>query len=171
VPIRIAIASSSERRTSGKAFAQFADSRLYSESVYSRMENFFESAKFPGLIRTSSTQRAASMAASGLKWMSATRGTEQPAWCSAARMFPRFLASLSVGDRHADDFAADLDEAKRFLHAGRRIHRVARVLTGCGSGCFPRPAVVPIRTSRAGRRPERENRLHGATWIFPDGRL
>ena len=48
-------------------------------------------------MRTISTQRAASSAASGLKWMSATMGTRQPRARSAATMFSRLAASLTVG--------------------------------------------------------------------------
>ena len=48
-------------------------------------------------MRTISTQLAASIAASGLKWMSATMGTRQPRARSSATMFFRFAASFTVG--------------------------------------------------------------------------
>ncbi len=72
-------------------------SASYSASVYSRAANFRLSAKLPGLTRTLSAKSAARSAASGLKWMSATRGTSQPFARSASRMRPRASASFTVG--------------------------------------------------------------------------
>lgn len=51
------------------------------------------SLKLPGLMRTFSTFSAATRAASGTKWISATNGTEHPSSCSRARIAARFAAS------------------------------------------------------------------------------
>src|SRR5260221_111312 len=48
-------------------------------------------------MRTFSTHRAASMAASGLKWISATIGTSQPRASKPSLIGFRFLASFTVG--------------------------------------------------------------------------
>ena len=68
VPIRMEMPRSLQIATSGAKRSRMREiSATYSVSVYSRTLNFFESAKFPGLMRTLSTHLAASKAASGLK--------------------------------------------------------------------------------------------------------
>ena len=98
VPMRMATLRSWHRRTSGVNRSRMrSNSAAYCSSVYSLTANFLESAKLPGLTRTFSTHRAASIAASGLKWMSATMGTSQPRSSSPRLMNSRLRASLTVG--------------------------------------------------------------------------
>jgi hypothetical protein len=67
------------------------------------------------------------MAASGLKWMSATMGTGQPAARRPATMGRGWRRRLDArsGGGDADDFAAGGDEVERLLDAGRRCPGVA----------------------------------------------
>src|SRR5258707_3483100 len=74
-----------------------SNSAAYCSSLYSFTANFFESAYLPGLMRTFSTQRAASVAASDLKWISATIGTSQPRASKPSLIGFRFLPSFAVG--------------------------------------------------------------------------
>ena len=76
-------------------------------------------------MRTFSTHLAASSAASGLKWMSATIGTWQP---RGAQLGDDVLEVGRVlhrrrGDAH--DLAADRHQVERLLDARRGVHRVA----------------------------------------------
>ena len=126
VPMRMAMPRALQSSTSGlKVSSMRASSSSYWSSVYSRMANFFLSAKLPGLTRTFSTHCAASMAASGLKWMSATMGTSQPAASELGLDVLEIGGVLHRRRGDADDFAADLDEVEGLLHALARVHRVA----------------------------------------------
>ena len=78
-----------------KRARNFFISSAYSSSVYSRWTNVLAlSTKFPGLIRTFSTIRAAVSATFGLKCMSAISGVWYPRLCSSFSMFARFSASF-----------------------------------------------------------------------------
>ena len=154
VPMRIAMPRSLQSRTSGVNRSRILSiSAAYSASVYSRTLNFFESAKFPGLIRTFSTHFAASSAASGLKWMSATSGTPQPAARNSAPMPSRFLASFTVGavirTISQPAFANPSDSA---THAAVSIVSLVSI-DWMRSGLSPPTAVPPTFTARLRRRP------------------
>jgi hypothetical protein len=98
VPMRMAMPRARHFSTRGpKRSSMRRSSAAYSASEYSRTAKRLLSAKLPGLMRTLSTWSAASMAAAGLKWMSATRGTRMPFWRRARRMAPRLRASSTVG--------------------------------------------------------------------------
>ena len=76
-------------------------------------------------MRTISTHLAASSAASGLKWMSATIGTRQPRARNSATMFLRLAASLTVGAVMRTSLAARRDQFERLPHALGGVHGVA----------------------------------------------
>ncbi len=65
------------------------------------------------------------MAASGLKWISATMGTSQPAAMSSGLDVLEIGGVLDGGRGDADDFAADLDQVEGLLDAFAGIHGVA----------------------------------------------
>ena len=154
VPMRIEMPRSWQSRTSGVNFSRMRSiSAAYSSSVYSRMLNFFESAKLPGLMRTFSTHFAASSAASGLKWMSATSGTSQPVSKRAARMCSKLQASFTVGavTRTISQPALTRPRVSR-THASVSIVSLVSI-DWTRIGFSPPMAVRPVRTSRVGRRP------------------
>ena len=129
-----------------------ANSSAYWSSVYSRTANFFLSAKFPGLMRTLSTHWAASMAASGLKWMSATIGTSQPAASSSFLMFFRLAASFTVGAVMRTIWHPTLTRSRVCLTeaAVSMVSQVIMLWTTMGFG--PPIPTFPTFTSRVGRR-------------------
>jgi len=154
VPMRIEMARCWQSSTSGANLSRIRPiSAAYSSSVYSRMLNFFESAKLPGLMRTFSTHFAASSAASGLKWMSATSGTSQPVSKSAARILSKLRASLTVGAvmRTISQPALTRPRVSR-THAAVSIVSLVSI-DWTRTGFFPPIAVRPVWTSRVGRRP------------------
>ena len=95
VPMRMARPSSLHRRTSGANFSR-ARSRpaAYSESEYPPgLSVRCLSVKLPGFMRIFSTCSTASIAVSGRKCMSATRGVENPAALNFLDMSPSARAA------------------------------------------------------------------------------
>ena len=121
-PMRIARPCSRQNRTRGvNSSLRRSSSSRYSASEYSRTSNFFLSTKLPGLIRIFSTHLAASIAASGLKWISATRGTWQPAARNSREIFSKLAAYALVWA-----VRRIISQLQSLLHAGIRIPRIGR---------------------------------------------
>ena len=129
-----------------------ANSSKYCSSVYSRTANFFLSAKFPGLIRTFSTHCAASIAASGLKWISATIGTSHPAAFSSFLIFSKLAASFTVGAVILTISHPTLTKSSVCL-TDAAVSIVSHVIILCRRmGFFPPIPTFPTVTSRVARR-------------------
>ena len=103
-------------------------------------------------MRTFSTHFAASIAAPGLKWMSATIGTLHPRARSPATMCWRFAASFTVGAvmRTISHPTAARSSVCWMLAA---VSMVSQVIIDCTRmGLLPPMPTVPTRTSRVARR-------------------
>ena len=103
-------------------------------------------------MRTFSTHFAASIAASGLKWMSATIGTSQPRARRPATMNCRFAASFTVG---AVMRTISQPTAARSIVClmDASVSIVSQVIMDCTrTGLTPPTATFPIWTTRVLRR-------------------
>jgi hypothetical protein len=76
-------------------------------------------------MRTISTHWAASIAASGLKWMSADDGHQTITSAQVRDDILQVGRVLHRGRCDADQLATDGDQVKRLLHAFGGVHRVA----------------------------------------------
>ena len=113
------------------------------------------SLKLPGLMRTFSTCSAATRAASGTKWISATNGTEHPSSLSRARIAARFAASRRPC-AVSRTISPPAPAMRRTCAAEASVSFVSvLVIDWSRIGLSPPTPTVPIRTSSVGRRERR----------------
>ncbi len=153
VPMRMARFSCLQRSTRGvKRSSMRFSSSAYCSSPYSLTAKRLLSAKLPGLMRTFSTCKAASMAASGMKWMSATMGTLQPTAQSPSRMALRLAACLGVGAVMRSSSQPSRTMARHWATVAA-VSRVSVVHMLCTRiGWLPPMNLSPTGTARVTRR-------------------
>ena len=103
-------------------------------------------------MRTFSTHFAASIAASGLKWMSATIGTSHPRARSPATMCCKFAASFTVG-AVMRTISQPTATRSSVCWMDASVSIVSQVIMDCTrTGFSPPMATLPAWTTRVARR-------------------